>query len=358
MVTFSDIVQLCPYPLINLCDIKEPVNGFQLHATDLCHKYFIKNSKCKDHYERLLNAPGLIGSPVQCPYGFTSFVVATNTQHLSITGIIPYPRIGGISERNLAKKYPYHKVTLKSLYEIVDTLKNIELKLEEIEQASVINHAMALHEIRKLNRTVKQTAERICREENPNYPDMATKNIVKIWKTAELMSQQFDIIEILANESLAELTLNATIEVYRIFDKCVRIYNSEDRNEKIILHSQNTQPVKIDACEKTFSIIPTVLLENALKYGKCDCTIDVNISLSKGECIVEVANYAEHNPLLNNSIFEKGKRASQTKEGSGHGLYLAQLVAKQHGSTISLDVKNILPNEDRVIFKVSFPIAS
>ncbi|MFZ1933358.1 MAG: ATP-binding protein, partial [Thermoguttaceae bacterium] len=219
------------------------------------------------------------------------------------------------------------------------TLQTLEHRLSAMEQEAVSAHAMALHEIRKLNRNVKQAAERLCRAENPTDPDLASKDLVQIWKSAEMMSRQFEIIEMLANESLTELPTNSIIEVYRIFDKCARIYNSVDGATKVVLRGPYGFASRIRACDKTFPIIPTVLIENALRYGKNGREINLQLYERHDECVIEVSNSAQPNPLLNDSIFEKGKRATRAKEGSGHGLYLAQLVAKQHGATIQLEVK-------------------
>jgi len=357
MPTFSEIASFCPYPVVNLHAVDVPQDGFQLQTPDLCRRSIGKYHSCREHYERLFDSPGLIGKPVQCPLGFTSFVVATNTQHFAITGVVPYPRGGGAAERAAAKKYPSHKVTLDSIARSAGVLQALEQRLGDIEQEAISGHAMALHEIRKLNRTVKQTAERLCRQERADAPELASKELVQIWKSAEIMSQQFDIIEMLANESLTELPLNSTIEVYRIFDKCARIYNSVDGNAQVILRASHGFSGRIHACDKTFPIIPTVLIENALKYGRRNRDIEVHIYPEQSECVIEVGNVTEPNPLLNNSIFEKGKRATQGKEGSGHGLYLAQLVARQHGSTITLEVKPKTTNECMVTFKVRFPVA-
>jgi light-regulated signal transduction histidine kinase (bacteriophytochrome) len=357
MAAFSEIAQFCPYPIVNLHTIGAPHDGFQLPTLDSCRRFFGKDHRCREHYERLFDSPDLIGRPVQCPHGFVSLVVATNTQHFAVTGVIPYPRCGGPAERSAAKSYPTHKVTLDSILSIARALQLLEQRLAAIEQDAVSAHAMALHEIRKLNRTVKQTAERLCRRDNSESPELASKELVQIWKSAEIMSQQFDIIEMLANESLTDLPLNSTIEVYRIFDKCARIYNSVDGNADVNLWASHGFSGRIYACDKTFPIIPTVLIENALKYGKHAHNVDVQIYPAHNECVVEVRNCSEPNPLLNNSIFQKGKRATQGKEGSGHGLYLAQLVAKQHGSTITLDIRPKSSDECTVTFKVTFPIA-
>jgi hypothetical protein len=356
MPTFSKIMRFCPYPVVNLHAIDAPLDGFLIQTPDTCRRHFGKNHRCREHYENLMNSPQQIGALVQCPHGFTSMIVATNSQHFAITGLIPYPRIGGSAEKIAAKNYPHNKVPTDAIITIGKTLRALEDQLAEIENDAVTSHAMALHEIRKLNRNVKQTAERLCRKENAESPELASKEIVQIWKSAEIMSQQFDIIEMLANESLTQLPLNSMIEVYRIFDKCSRIYNSVDGNTRVALRASTGFSGRIQACDKTFPIIPTVLIENALKYGKRNGDIDVYIHRANNECVIEVTNIADTNPLLNDSIFEKGKRATQGKEGSGHGLYLAQLVARQHGSTIMLSIKKKSEQEMSVRFSVTFPL--
>lgn len=356
MASFAEIASLCPYPVVNLHNVDVPRDGFLLETPDMCRRNFGKQHECREHYQKLMEMPSMIGIPVQCPYGFASFVVATDTQHIAITGVIPFPRLGGKKERRVAKKYSSHKMTVAALEKAASNLHNLDEKIRLLEQSAVINHSMALHEIRKLNRNVKQTAERLCRRENSTQPEMASKELVNIWKSAELMSRQFEIIEMLANESLADLPLNSEIEVYRIFDKCVRIYGAGGRNSMISLRAPTDFSGRIEACDKTFPIIPTVLIENALKYRKPNHKVDVHIYSQDNECVVAVGNVAEFNPDLDDSVFGKGARATMAKEGSGNGLYLAQLVARQHGSSISLDIQKKSDREMNVKFMVRFPL--
>lgn len=356
MASFAEIASLCPYPIVNLHDVDEPHDGFFLETPGICRRNFGKKHLCREHYQKLMDEPSKIGMPVQCPCGFTSFVVATATQHLAITAVVPYPRIGGDNERRVAKKHPSHKITVTSLEKVAKTLRNLDQKVGLLEQSAVNNHSMALHEIRKLNRTVKQTAERLCCKENSSHPEMALKPLVDIWKSAELMSSQFEIIEMLANESLADLPLKSKIEVYRIFDKCARIYDVVEKQSVIALNAPPGFSGKIEACDKTFPIIPTVLIENALKYRKPNNNVDVHIFSESNECVVTVGNVAEFNPDLDDSVFGKGARATVTKEGSGNGLYLAQLVARQHGSSITLDVQKKSDSKMYVKFEVRFPL--
>lgn len=356
MASFAEIARLCPYPVVNLHNVDVPRDGFLLETPDICRHNFGKEHRCREHYEKLMDMPSMIGKPVQCPCGFSSFVVATNTQHLAITGVVPYPRLGGPMERGVAKKHPSHKITVASLENVATNLQDLEQKIGLLEQSAVNNHSMALHEIRKLNRTVKQNAERLCRKENPSQPEMASNSLVNIWKSSELMSSQFEIIEMLANESLADLPLKSKIEVYRIFDKCVRIYDAVGGQSRITLHAPPGFFVRIEACDKTFPIIPTVLIENALKYGKPNNKVDVHIYSEGNECVVAVQNVAPFDPSLDNAVFKKGTRATQENDGSGNGLYLAQLVARQHGSSITMATVKRSEKEMFVTFTVTFPV--
>jgi light-regulated signal transduction histidine kinase (bacteriophytochrome) len=224
--------------------------------------------------------------------------------------------------------------------------------MQAIELGEVKQYSMALHEIRKLNREVKQTAERICRLMSPDDPDNADPELVKIMKTSELMSHQFDVIEILANETLATLPLNSTSEIYKIFDKCARIYRSERR--RIMLEAPPNYHARVKVCDKTFPIIPSVLIENALKYS---ADLEVRISIQPGgqdKVIVAVSNLARLKAPLTEAVFMRGYRASQDSEGSGNGLYVAQLVARQHSTMLRVETLPAHANLTRVTLRAIF----
>ena len=94
------------------------------------------------------------------------------------------------------------------------------------------------------------------------------------------------------------------------------------------------------ACDKTISIIPTVLISNAIKYSPPETEIFVGLRLEKDDVVLEVTNFLREGTVLDNSIFERGVRASTDSDGTGNGLYVAQLVAKQHGTIIALKVND------------------
>ncbi|MFO0821041.1 MAG: hypothetical protein U1A77_24055 [Pirellulales bacterium] len=174
---------------------------------------------------------------------------------------------------------------------------------EQLETEAIKKHSVALHEIRKLNRTVKQAAERLCsRTENPDA------ELVKIWKSADMMSQQFDVIEVLANESLMQLPVSSECDLYPLFDKCVRIYTPVDAPGRITLRAfpyGYSGPVM--ACDKTIMILPTVLIENALKYATQRDSINVTIERRSGWIVVRVRNLSRRSMPLTQKCVSEGR---------------------------------------------------
>jgi light-regulated signal transduction histidine kinase (bacteriophytochrome) len=273
----------------------------------------------------------------------------------AVTAIIPFPRLGGEKERDLAKIYGENKVSLDAIIKVEKTLKRLEEGVENLEKRTVEGHAFALHEIRKLNRTIKQSSERICLEQSPHDPSKADPQLVAIWKSSEIMSLQFDVIEMLANQSLATLPLNSVGQVYRIFDKCARIYNAASPWDRIKLISPYGFNLNIRVCDKTFSIIPTALLENALKYSTPESEINIEFYTNKKMCCVEVKNLARLNGPLTDDVFKKGVRLGTDKEGSGNGLFLAKLVATQHGAKLNVSSRSIREDITECVFRLTIP---
>ena len=347
----SHLPLLSPLPFVDLNDIRRPQDGLFMAVSESCKRFFDQDDKCRHWYGQL--GSDLSQGVQQCPHGFATYVLRNGPSPLALTGFIPYPRLGGSQERALAKQNPKSKCALETVERFASQLAIMEARLDRIETEVIDRHSMALHEIRKLNRSIKQSAERLCNEASPNHPDRADSRLVTIWKTAELMSHQFDVIELLANESLTKLPLNSEINVYRIFDKCARILEQQVGAKRIRLSNLLRQEPLIAACDKTFPIIPTVLLQNAVKYGESRSPIRVDLEEHRGWLAVKVANRVQAGMMIGAEVFQKGVRGSTDADGSGHGLYLAQLVVKQHRGDIQVRLENGLAT-----FTTTLPLVS
>ena len=249
MPDFADIARLSPLPIVNLRSISVPGTGLLVETPSQCIKNFAKNEVCRLHYQQLAKQSERENIVVQCPYGFATLAVRTKFLHIAFSGVIPYPRLGGSRERQLAKN-PTHVRLPKASFETAQkALINVESGLEALEKQQIESQSVALHEIRKLNRNVKQTAERLCREKSPDDPDQADALLVTIWKSADLMSLQFDVVELLANENLAKLPLKTKTNLYQLFDKCAKDIQtrSASRADRIELRLMTFQPKLLHA---------------------------------------------------------------------------------------------------------------
>ena len=303
-------------------------------------------------FQSALTGPAKV---VQCPRGFASYGFKAGENLCALTGYIPFPRIGGDSERRVAKAHKEHRITQESIRKHAELICEIADGIRAIETETVKKYSVAFHEIRKLNRQVNQTAERLCREEAEN-PDDANPRLVTIWKSAELMSKQFEIMELLANESLAELPLKSIIEPYKLFDKCIRVYSASTSSDRFKLFCKPKFHPRVLVCDKTFPIIPTVLIQNAIKYSIPDSEIRVMFEEDAKMCKVSVVSLSKGNQRLNDRIFNRGVRLDTSVDGSGNGLYLAQLVAKQHNTRILVDSYEHGSETIRHVFSIYFDI--
>jgi signal transduction histidine kinase len=335
---------------VNLDAVAAPQDGLIVAAPRECAKHFAASSVCRKHYESLRAANDY--ELIQCPYGFASCAVRTGDTHLALTGLVPFPRLGGEAERHVAKRHPNNKISMEAIRSAGTAVQNAIGYFEGLERESLRRQSFALHEIRKLNRTVKQTAERLCNEQRPDHPDVADPRLVQIWKSAELMSAQFEVIELLANEDLANLPLKTTASLYRIFHKCARIYNEVGKNDRVNLHPAHGYSGMIRACDKTLPIIPSALIENALKYSIPGTPINVTLSSEGGYCVARVANEANLTSPLTMSAFAKGVRIATDTEGSGNGLHLVRLVAEQHQGNVMVSSR-----PKGRLYEVTFTIA-
>jgi signal transduction histidine kinase len=333
-----------PLPIVDLSSISPPSPGFSDIDVSFCQKKFSESDLCRQHYESLQSHSSDVVK--QCPHGFSSLRFQVKDRPFALTSFIPFPRSGGKNERRLAKLFPNKKLAVAALAQMIENMEKVVDNLNVTEKSVAAQQSMALHEIRKLNRTVKQTAERLCFSTN-NIDFSIRDQIESIWKASELMSGQFDVLELIANEELANLPRTALSEPFKVFDKIARIYRQTNKSSLIRLESHHNYFPKIMVCDKTFPILASVLLGNAAKYSVQGTEIEVAflpLNSSPNSLKITISNIAKNHPDLDQRIFQKGYRVAEDSDGTGKGLYLAQLVAMQHGSKIEFRTAAVKDN--------------
>jgi light-regulated signal transduction histidine kinase (bacteriophytochrome) len=360
MNPFERAASISPLPIVDLTCELEPQDGIINPLSETCRKNLRERREaCMRHYRAVAASPAGASTIFQCPFGFSTIVFKAGGMHAAMTGFVPVPRQGGAPEKIVANRHREARVPVEGIRRAILGIVNAHARFQEIEQSVIEKYSMALHEIRKLNRNVKQNAERLCRQESPNDLEKARKELVTILKSSEMMSAEFDVIEVLANANQVELPLDFTAEPYRLFDKFVKIYRSQlTGSRQLQMKAEEGYRPRIAACEKTLHILPSVFIENAMKYSAPGTVIRVSIESDPNDgksCVVSVESEAEGQQILDDRVFLKGYRAATGRqEGSGTGLYVAQLIAKQHNTAITVQSQPNGPTRVRHTFRVKF----
>lgn len=315
---------ISPFPIVFLSDQVIPTNGGIVCLSSYCSRKYTSSTTCRDHYKKITDGPDGI---YQCPFGFSSVKFDVSGRQYAVTGVVPYPRLGGSNETIRAKDHPENKVSQENINKAISFFRKVNDVLQDEFDEQLKKYPVAFHELRKLNGAIKQRAEILI----GNYGE--NEDTLTIYSSAELMSNNFDLLELLAsNEDLTSLPLNSTINLWDLSYKCKKIYQPRARDKKLDIWVEGDKPI-IYGNKKTFPSLLTVLVENAIKYSEENTKIYIDIRIKERTATLSVVNISKRD-INTERCFEKGFRSDCDTDGSGLGLYVAQLVATQHNSKI------------------------
>jgi light-regulated signal transduction histidine kinase (bacteriophytochrome) len=305
-------------------------DGLVTPATTFCNKAIVEKAECTEHYKSLLSKPEGFH---QCPFGFTSQNVAVDGRVWIVTGVVAFPRFGTSNEREMAKRFPANKCTRETMNAQLGFVRQLEAaRAQAIEEASKVL-PQAFHELRKLNGAVLQHAEREIDEHGES------RSLLSIKSAAELMRNNFDILEALSNiEGMRALPSDSTINVFDLVFKMKRVLQEKATSRGISVSVTGVRAI-VKGSQKSFPIVPAVLLENAIKYGVANRPIRADIAAKKNTVVITVENQSTGfiDPVR---CFERGARFAKEVEGGGFGLYLAREIVDIHHGTIRCDAKD------------------
>jgi signal transduction histidine kinase len=322
-------------------DLKERTlqNGTVVAACAHCVRKFTDTTICTQYYESLSEKRDGF---YQCPFGFTTRVFSLGAARWAITGVVAHPRFGDEQERRRAKAFPEIKTTRQAIDANVEALRKIEEYRDEVVEAAARVLPQAFHELRKLNAAVLQHAERDLQARGES------RSVHSIRSAAELMRNNFEILEALANiEGLKALPNDSTINLFDLLFKMKRVYQERAAQTGMSILVEGSRALFYGS-QKSFPIVPTVLLENAIKYGIQDGKIRADIAVRDNKIRLTIENNTERkiDPIR---CFDKGVRFVEGGEGGGYGLYIAKEVVRCHKGTISCE---LLPGVVRMVVEL------
>lgn len=305
-------------------------DGLEVPSPSMCRNSIATKSACAQHY-RSQSAQG--EGFQQCPFGFTtrSFPFAGKTWFVS--GVVAHPRFDSANERALAKKFPASRVSRAS----VDAVTQVAAAVERARADAIAEGAkvlpQAFHELRKLNGTIIQHSERAIGDFGES------RSLLSIKGAAELMRNNFDILEALSNiEGMRSLPLDGTVNLFDLAFKMKRVYQERAAARSISINVHGVRAI-IKGSQKSFPLVPAVLLENAIKYGTTQDSVSVGISARGARAQLVVENRSIH-PIDPRRCFERGIRFANGVEGGGFGLFLAKEVVEAHHGSITCEAGN------------------
>lgn len=299
-------------------------DGRALPACEHCRKSITQKPECNQHYRSLTTKKE---GYYQCPFGFTTRSFFFDGQMWMMTGVVAFPRFDTDKERQMAKRYATHKVSRNTMEAVIGFLREVERRRADVIQEAGKVLPQAFHELRKLNGAILQHAEREIGERGE------TRSLFSIKGAAELMRNNFDILEALSNiEGMRALPSDSTINVFDLVFKMMRVLQEKAEARGIHINVSGVRAI-IQGSQKSFPIVPAVLLENAIKYGVAGRPIRAEITTKSDKAVLVVEN--ETNAIIDpERCFERGARFSSEVEGGGFGLFLAREVVSCHNGTI------------------------
>lgn len=305
-------------------------DGLEVPSPTLCRESIATNPECARHYHTHFNSGERIQ---QCPFGFTTRGFPFAGKIWFVSGVVAHPRFDTANERMLAKKFPASRVSSASLDSVMRVAAEVERSRADAisEGAKVL--PQAFHELRKLNGAIIQHSERAIADFGEH------RSLLSIKGAAELMRNNFDILEALSNiEGMRSLPLDGTVNLFDLAFKMKRVYQERAGARSISINVQGVRAI-IRGSQKSFPLVPAVLLENAIKYGTAQEPIFIGVSATGQKAQLVVENKSAH-PIDPRLCFERGVRFAKGVEGGGFGLFLAKEVVAAHNGSIACEAGN------------------
>ncbi len=223
----------------------------------------------------------------------------------------------------------------------VDYLKSLK---EDIQRGLAF-----VHDYKQINAQISQNINVIIEELHPGgtFEDKlgrASRAERAIYEAARFLGEKLNVAKFLLRPEW--LTIASECVAFRLHGaviKYVRIYQSWFDAKNLRVTVAGSSYANVVANPQASSVIPHTLIDNAVKYAPVGSTIEIFVQDERDGIVLEVSSLGPK--ILKDEIrkvfrpFFRGEAALQAvEEGAGYGLYLSQLVAKEHlGTEITVE---------------------
>jgi hypothetical protein len=213
------------------------------------------------------------------------------------------------------------------------------------------------HEFVKWANEINYYAERLIRKDEF---ESSSENLKSLYKTSVMLKDSLDTAALYVNPESAAFGRKRDTDVYSMVHKISLVLSHAKSNKNRIKVNFMGRVQNRHKLFESFKVIPLSLIQNAIKYRKCN---DVEIVFDeRGDKLdFSVVSYGD---LITDEeielIFQRGYRTKKAQhmkvDGTGLGLYALKVVADVHDFEVKVS-SSLLTNEQRKIAKNIFTIS-
>jgi hypothetical protein len=311
------------------------IDGFQISQAKFCA------GKCPDHVCRMYES-----SPLRpfiqyhtCPYGFTVAVAEIAGEIVRVSGVVETAS----STASPAFKKQNKERKLKAP-EFEQWVRAVQTQIPEYEKdldERGKNAVAALHDIKSIIGTILKTSEEwIWEQPGESLSEKVERGPLQlktIWNSCTILSSLLQFTDLVANPASASFGVPRANPIHKLVHLLLKAFEAKagQRNVELSLVGYSYNQPRVYG---SFLVLIVVLLDNAIKYAESASRVTIVVEdRPNGAVYLEIASVGEMVPAdQRNRIFERRFRGRNARaEGTGHGLFIAQSVAKANGFTIA-----------------------
>ncbi|OIJ21513.1 hypothetical protein BKP45_01725 [Anaerobacillus alkalidiazotrophicus] len=249
----------------------------------------------------------------------------------------------------LNDRFHIMKDQIKEQIEVITTEKEKVIKLEKSRREFFNN---VTHELKTPLTTISGYSQ-ILAEDNFNDPEFLKKAARRIHSESDRLHQMVvDVIELSKQHSNEMKKVDLTYIVTQLCEDM----QLKAAKYNMTLQCKKPEQLTVYGVENRLLEVIINLLDNAIKYGENNSSINVSLYSQSNNAIVQVSNRCNHfnSSILSNAFepFYRGSKITKDEKGSiGLGLYICKQIINEHQGTIS-----IVEEQGLITFKISLPL--
>lgn len=294
-----------------------------------------------------------------CSEGFSTYACSWGDLHLRIVGVLDLHE-NTTASPPFKKKHRTQKVQPNVVAEwrarVSESLPAIDSVVGTRSQ-ELLN---SLHDVKTACNAIIRNAEEVVADYDGSSFDEKLSNapdkVRALYGSAQLLIDQLELSSIAINPEAATASQQHPVPVHKLFFKYVRLLSAVAQREGVQIILKGYSVGKTRGYD-SLAMIPLTLIQNAIKYSQRKTEIHTHVNDHEDRVEVRITNVG---PRIDERdaerIFEKGVRlqAAEDHPGFGIGLYIAQTVARAHGTKITVMSEPFRDGTFRTSFSVDF----